>query len=236
MTDEIKKSLMENKHNSLFFFLTSKQLCKVGVNITDDMSKIRNEFGIEPVGYIDIQSLATTFNMVKQSMDDLGLIFVPNYELKNKVKGGMAQIDEYIKYAKQDAINSLIIYYGIMNFEKSMIKDIVSKSLVFDIDAACKEFAISYFLKYEKIRFPKFVNHMNSCYSSWSKIADKDVVSDLCLKLLDTLIRDNKIIHKDSLYLLIKDGTVNESITITQKDIDHGSFNINGCMYNITKA
>ena len=201
LSDILKKQLLENRNNKLFRFLTSKDICKVGVNIIDDMSKIANEFQINPLGYIDIQSIAITMGFYKRSMDDLGLLFVSDYVLKKKTKRGIQDLsDEYIIYAKQDAINSLVIYYRIIMYNKNGVDELLKRSMNVEIDDACKSFAIMYLSSINKIQFNGFTNHMHSCYGPWAKIGDKSLATTLCTKLLQALVEENIIILEGAYY------------------------------------
>jgi len=205
LDDNLKRQLLENKTNKLFRFLTSKDICKVGVNITDDMSKINAEFLLTPIGYIDIQNIAISLGFYKRSMDDLGALFVEGYVPKKKVKRGHNELsDEYITYAKQDAINSLIIYYRIIMYNKQDVQQLLKRSLTIVIDDACKVFALMYLKNISKIQFIGFVNHMHSCYSPWAKIGNKMIVHDLCSKLLLNMIEEKLIIQEGAYYKAIK--------------------------------
>lgn len=91
--------------------LTSRNIIKVGVDITGDARKIRG-LNIEMRGIIDIQDLATTMGESSLSMDALGAKYLPNYIVKQKVYGDYdSQLSgEKIDYAARDARLSLALY------------------------------------------------------------------------------------------------------------------------------
>lgn len=175
--------------NIMFNFLQSRKHIKVGVNIIDDISKIQNDFGIATLGYIDIQSLAISFNIHNASMNDLGKMFVKNFEEKAKPGGGYLSLDEKkIKYIAKDAINSLVIFYSMIGSTQPQGKAEI------EIDEDTINFATEFFNRIHRVRFERFVNHMHSCYSTWCKYLTKEEARVLARELIN-ILREREIIN-----------------------------------------
>lgn len=101
--------------------LQSRQLIKVGVDITCDINRIRDSYGIICGGYIDVQSLAITLNVPCQSLDDLCKSYIPGYESKDPL-GHQGDWDhelsaDQIKYGTLDAYYSYLLLGYMLNFK-----------------------------------------------------------------------------------------------------------------------
>lgn len=189
------KEELISKSNYLFKFLVSKKHIKVGVNITDDIMKIYNEFSITTYGYIDIQSIALSLRVRDLSMDRLGSVLIPDYIAKKKPKGGYRVLnDNNIRYITDDAINSLKIYYAIIGFNKEQLEKIINNRMLIEVDEESITFAKSFFESINQIRFSGFASHMHSCYSIWCKTLTKSEAINLSEILVEKLL-ERKIIQ-----------------------------------------
>lgn len=195
------KKLLATKANSLVNFLNSRKYVKVGVNIIDDIAKIDRELHTRTLNYIDIQSLAASLNVNKCSMNDLGELFVPDFVPKAKPGGGYLSLDrKRINYIATDAINSLVIYYHILNASKNFFEIMQQKKITITIDEETIIFAEEFFKRINRVRFEGFVNHMHSCHSKWCKFLSKDEAKELSKKLITEMVRRKIVIHSKGFY------------------------------------
>lgn len=196
----LKDILIANPHNMMFQFLSSLRHIKVGVNITNDNSKIFNDFGIVVQGSVDIQFIARTLGVCNVSMDELGIKYVPNYTLKPKIRGGYLELTtESINYIIGDAIRSREIYQHIIsNSHTSIVSN--NNKIKITITDDCILFAESFFANIKRITLEKFANHMNYGYSIWYKYLTKEESMKLSIELIDILLTRGSIVRENRYY------------------------------------
>src|SRR5437016_7367526 len=70
---------------SLLKLLSSRKIIKVGVDITQDNSRLKHDYNISMSGIIDIQDIATTLKLPCKSLNDLSIKFtgIPKQKYHN---------------------------------------------------------------------------------------------------------------------------------------------------------
>lgn len=176
----------------LIKLLQSNVPVKIGVNIIFDVEKIYKSFNINCKSFIDLQSLAITFGIPKTSLNDLGQIYIDNFNQKDP-NGHLGKWDDELTldnqmYAIRDAHLCYLIYIKMMN-EKILIKHIHTNIL--DDDNKC-------FLNWTKLQifgspnertFNSIVNQALNSYGPWRnkyiEFERKQKISDSLKKFIN---------------------------------------------------
>lgn len=202
------KDKLNSEPNSLFSFISSRKHVKVGVNITDDMMKINNEFNVVPTTYVDIISIGMSLGINNASMNDFGTMLIPNFIPKIKTSGGYMEMnDNNLAYIRQDAILSRVIYLTIIALPNDTIKTLNDNKLQVHIDEETIDFAVLFFSRVRQVRSSGFSNHMHACNSLWCKYLTKKEAEKKAKELLDIMIMRRIIKYHNGFYSLVTPKT-----------------------------
>lgn len=196
-------------NSSLIMFLTSRSKIKVGIGLTDDVRKINSAFGIEMLGAVDVQFLALSKGLTAISMDDLGRSLITNYKPKERVNGGYNVLSPaHIKYISQDAINSLLIYQKLLEWQPvpRSNSQIVTKEEVL--------FLLNYIRQSpgHSVKLLSAGNYMYNSLGVWRKTKTLSEARSTLRKITYALAQCD--IHKRSEYGLENVTLIDDSITV----------------------
>ncbi len=206
--------------------LKSKNIVKVGCDITTDIMRINQKYVGKIDGCVDTQYIAKSIGMLDYSLDSLSKKFLGINKSKTDLSANWSEniTTKQLKYAAMDAYMSLLTYTSFFKYDNTNNKKNIVNDIIFNVEDEYED--LLYFLVHKSTIFNndkntnsvnKITNVIINGYTKWIKLYSRTEIMTNAKNAIVYLC-DNCYFEYDEMYDEIKLNTDDSSRRVKHKN------------------